>query len=118
MKKKSLPTYLCPLLVQFFGVSLLACAIPLGAILIPNFGLLLEIGHWGILPLFGFFSSLWLTLRGVNCYLAWLPPPICMGFVPWLMIGYPPAIGSAVLCAFLSIVGAASGDVILKQKKR
>jgi len=117
MKKRKAPPYLIPLLVQSIGTSLLSCLIPLGAILLPGLSFFVGIGYWGFLPIFGFCTSLWLTLRGVNCYLAWLLPPICMGGVPWLLIGYPPPIGSAFLCAIISLVGAASGDVLLKKKK-
>lgn len=105
-----------PLLLQCVGISLLSLAVVLGAILCGQ-GFVLTAGYWGVLPLAGFASSLWVARAGISCYLAWILPPVCMSAVPWLIVGYPPYAGSMFLCLFLSMVGAATGEVLRKRRE-
>lgn len=103
-----------PLLLQLLVLLLLSAAVPLVSVLL-GLGPLLTAGYWAVVPLAGFLSALKVTRAGISCYLAWILPPVCMSAAPWLLIGYPPPAGAMLLCAFLSIVGAATGDVLNRQ---
>ena len=70
-----------------------------------------------ILPLLvGPLTACRVTVCGLNCYVAWIVPPVIHTAVPWLCIGYPPPPLTMLLCAFLSLVGAAAGDVLARRK--
>lgn len=113
--KKTLKT-IKPLLLQVLIVCLLSAAVPLAAVL-SGLSAVLAVGYWALLPLAGLLTAMRTTCRGINCYLAWIAPPICMCVVPWLLVGYSPYAGSMLLCVFTSIVGAATGDVINRRKE-
>lgn len=66
---------------------------------------------WGALPLVGAFSAYRATRRGLNPYLAWLAPPICAVAAHCLIWVYPPSPGPVLLCALISLIGAAAGEV-------
>ena len=57
------------------------------------------------------------TRRGLLNYAAWIAPPVCMGLTYFLIWSYLPQPGPVLLCAFLSLVGAAAGEVLSQQKK-
>lgn len=78
------------------------------------FGLL----SWAAMPLLGMFTACWATRKGLLNYAAWIAPPVCMWLSYYLIWQYSPAPGSALLCAFLSLVGAAAGEVLNNQKKK
>ena len=65
----------------------------------------------------GAWSSFRLTRIGLSCYAAWLAPPIFHTAAPWLAIGYPPSVGSALLCAFVSMAAAACADALARLNK-
>lgn len=70
-----------------------------------------DILSWMLIPLSGAGTAYWLTRKGINRYLAWILPPVCYSALPWLVIGYPAKAGVMLLTAFVSIVGAAAGEV-------
>jgi len=67
--------------------------------------------QWTLVPLCGAATAYWLTRKGINQYLTWILPPVCYSALPWLVIGYPPKAGVMLLCVFVSVVGAAAGEV-------
>ncbi|MBQ3079949.1 MAG: hypothetical protein IJC48_08150 [Clostridia bacterium] len=72
---------------------------------------LYSVGIWALVPLSGAIGAYIAVRRGVNAYLAWLVPPICAALVPLIAsMGYLPPAGRVLMCAFISIVGAAAGD--------
>ncbi len=95
-------------------VSLCATLLPL---MFPAAQLFLRIVFLWILPCaVGAWTACRLARCGLNSYAAWLLPPVIHTVLPWLVIGYPPHAGSMALCAFVSLVGAAAGDVLFKQE--
>lgn len=70
---------------------------------------------WLLPAAFGAWSACRLTCLGAISYAAWVLPPVIHTVVPWLFIGYPPAGLSMALCAFVSLVGAATGDVMYRR---
>ena len=70
---------------------------------------------WGLLSIAGFVSACLATQRGLLNYAAWIMPPT-MGFVGhYLVWDYLPGAGPILLCALISLVGAATGEVIRRQ---
>lgn len=67
---------------------------------------------WGVVPLTGLVSACWAVNRGLNNYLAWIAPAPCLFAANYLLWGYAPPAGAALLTAFLSLVGAAAGEVM------
>ena len=101
-------------LIVMLLISLCATFLPL---LFPSISAPLRILFLWVLPAaFGAWSSCRLTRTGVISYAAWIAPPVVHSIVPWLSIGYPPAGLSMALCAFVSLVGAAAGDVLYKRE--
>lgn len=72
---------------------------------------------WAIVPLMGAVSAYRATRRGLNNYLAWLAPPICTVAVHALVWVYLPEPGPALLCALVSLIGAAAGEVANREAK-
>lgn len=72
---------------------------------------------WGIAPICGFFSACIATRKGLLNYAAWLTPPVTEVIGNLLVWGYSPAVGPVFLCAFISLVGAATGEVLKSQNK-
>ena len=73
---------------------------------------------WGVAPIAGFISACMATRRGLLNYAAWIAPPAMEVFGSLLVWGYSPAMGPVFLCAFISLVGAATGEVLNRQYKR
>lgn len=74
---------------------------------------------WGIWPLFGLISSYMVTVRGVNNFLAWIAPPLAGLTAHYLAFFFMPSTaGPFFVCALMSIVGAAAGDVIKKNRSK
>ena len=116
MKKhrRILPGWLLVWLVQILVMLALSVVIALSyyasAVL---HGLL----FWGGLSMAGFAAACLATVKGLLNYAAWIMPPI-MGFVGhYLVWDYLPGFGPILLCAFVSLVGAATGEVIKGQRK-
>lgn len=67
---------------------------------------------WGLTPIAGAVSACLATKRGLNNYAAWIAPPLMLiagYFLIWHMLPQP---GPVLLCAFISLIGAATGQVL------
>ncbi|OPZ69298.1 MAG: hypothetical protein BWY81_00496 [Firmicutes bacterium ADurb.Bin467] len=75
-------------------------------------GTLYAVASWAAMPVIGLFTAYFVARRGVNNYLAWIAPPVCLYAAHLIVTGYAPnSVGPALFTAFLSIVGAAAGLV-------
>lgn len=74
--------------------------------------------QWVVLPLLGAVSAYRATRRGLLNYVAWLAPPVCMAAGYCLVWSYLPEPGPVLLCAFVSLVGAAAGEVMNREIER
>ena len=72
---------------------------------------------WGGVPLAGLLSACRAVRRGLNNYLAWIAPAPCLYAANFLLWGYSPPAGPALLTALLSLVGAAAGQVLSQRRK-
>lgn len=82
-------------------------------LLFPAASLPLRIVLEWIAPLLaGAWTSFRLTRAGFIMIGAWVLPPIMHTCVPWLCVGYPPHIVSALACALVSMVAAACGHEV------
>ena len=81
-------------------------------------GALYGICLWLLLPLAGAVSSYLATVKGLLNYAAWLAPAIVLVAVHALLYGYAPHLGQVFLLAFVSLVGAAAGEVVKRGRKR
>ena len=73
---------------------------------------------WAGMPALGLASAYRATRRGLLNYAAWIAPPACMALNHWLLWGYLPDPGPVLLCALISLVGAAAGEVMNQRKGR
>ena len=73
---------------------------------------------WAVMPLGGLAAGCIATRGGLNNYLAWLAPPIMEILGSLIIWGYSPSAGPVFLCGFLSLVGAAAGEVLKRQERR
>ena len=71
---------------------------------------------WAAVPLAGLLTACRAVLRGLNNYLAWLAPPACLYAAHYALWGFSPSPGAALLTAFVSLVGAAAGEVLRLRK--
>ena len=73
---------------------------------------------WVLSPILGFLSGLIATRRGLLNYAAWIAPPVML-FVGYVIAwGYPPQPGPVFLCGLISLVGAATGEVLNQRQKK
>lgn len=78
---------------------------------------LYAVAAYGLMPLAGAFTAYRVVCANVNPYLSWILPPLAATAAGFLAsLGYAPAAGPVLLTAFFSLVGAAVGDVIQKQR--
>lgn len=97
-------------------VALCSTLLPLA---FPSYALPLRVVFLWILPsLAGAWTACILSRSGLNSYLAWLVPPIVHSVVPWIVLGYLPSPFSMLLCAFISLTGAATGEVMRRRDER
>lgn len=73
---------------------------------------------WGVMPLLGLASACMATRRGLLNYAAWLAPPIGQALGHLIVWYYLPDAGPVLLCAFVSLVGAAAGEVLRRAPKK
>ena len=73
---------------------------------------------WVITPLAGFASALLATKKGLLNYAAWIAPPLMLLAGYWIVWGYPIGPGAVLLDAFVSLVGAAAGEVMKRQDRK
>lgn len=99
-------------LLQALSALALGC---LGALSMWLGGVVHGAFQWGIVPLGGAVAAYVAVRKGLNNYLAWLAPPLMEVLGNWLVWGYPPAVGPVFLCGFISLVGAAAGEVRNRQ---
>lgn len=78
---------------------------------------LYTVSAWIVTPLFGAYTAFRAVLRGLSNYAAWIAPPACMFAAHCIVWGFSPSPGPALLCAFVSLIGAATGEV-LKQRRQ
>lgn len=109
--KKWLWILLIQIVSMFTFSMLVSLSIWLGALL---HGICL----WLIMPAAGFISSHYATRKGLLNYIAWLIPPTAQVFANLLLWGYSPSIAPVFFCGFVSLVGAAAGEVIKRRHKR
>lgn len=75
------------------------------------------IALWALMPAAGLLTACRAVLRGLNNYLAWIAPAPCLYAANYLLWGYSPPAGPALLTAFFALVGAAAGQVLLQRRK-
>ena len=115
-QKRSVPAkWLLILLIQLISMLALGALISLSVIPGKVFH---GICQWGVMPICGFISACMATKKGLLNYAAWIAPPVMEVFGNLLVWGYSPSIGPVFLCAFISLVGAATGEVLKVQNKR
>jgi hypothetical protein len=74
------------------------------------------VGIWVVVPAFGAASAYYVTVMGLSNYAAWLMPPLTAVAGHYLAFFYPPeSAGPAFLCALLSVIGAAAGEVVKRR---
>ena len=102
-------------LVQFASMLLAAVVVALSLYLGKlAHGLCL----WALMPLAGFASACAATRKGLLNYAAWIAPP-AMEFVGNLLIwGYAPEAAPVFFLSFISLVGAATGEVLKRQARK
>ena len=71
---------------------------------------------WAGAPLAGLFTSCRAVRRGLNNYLAFLAPAPCLYLAHALLWGFIPQAGPGLVTAFLSLIGAAAGEVLNRRK--
>ncbi|MBR3504697.1 MAG: hypothetical protein IKO07_10730 [Clostridia bacterium] len=71
--------------------------------------------QWITLPLLGGATAGLVARSGLSHYLAWLPPPLIVSAVPWLIVGYPLQPGVMLLCCLVSMIGASTGEVLRRR---
>ena len=104
--------------LQFFVMLIVALCATYLPLLFPAVSVLLRAVFLWILPCtLGPVTACAATRRGLISYAAWILPPLVHSAVPWLCIGFPPSPGSMLLCAFVSLVGAAAGDVLQRRDR-
>jgi len=70
---------------------------------------------WGVMSIAGFASACLATCGGLLNYAAWIAPPLTILLGHSMVWRYLPGAGPILLCAFISLVGAATGEVIKRQ---
>ena len=73
--------------------------------------------QWIALPVLGALTAGVLSRAGVTHYLSWLPPPLVVSAVPWLIMGFPLAPGVMLICCLTSMIGASTGEVLRRRAK-
>ncbi len=73
---------------------------------------------WGLAPIIGF-AAAWIATRcGLLNYAAWIAPPVTLFLGYDLIWSYAPPAGPVFLCGFISLVGAATGEVLNQRQKK
>lgn len=96
-------------LVQILLMAALGAAV---AMLSPLGTWIHGIASWALMPLAGAVSAYRATRRGLLNYAAWIAPPACMGAAHWAIWTYLPSPGPVLVCALISLIGAAAGEVM------
>ena len=103
------------LLTQFASVFLLSL---IGYLLRP-IPLIHTIFIYALIPLLSAFGACVLVTKGINPYLTWFLPPLGMTAAAYLStLGISQSALPMMITSFVSLIGAATGDTILKTGKR
>ena len=104
--------------LQLVIMAVASAAATLGPLLFPALNAPLKvILQWIGLPLFGAVTAGILARAGVTHYLSWLPPPLVVSAVPWLILGFPLPPGVMLICCLTSMIGASTGEVLRRRAK-
>lgn len=95
-------------------VMLTACL--LGELSYYLSGFLHSLLLWIALPLLGAYTACRCVLWGLNNYAAWIFPPLAMIGASFILWGYAPHAGPVLVCALISMTGAAAGQVLSERK--
>ena len=111
-----------PRRLKWYGVLLLQVILTLAAFLLLDLSLLIGgfvygMCRWVFMPLCGLLSACISTRAGFINYLAFLVPPLASLLSSLILWGYLPQPAPVFVCGFVSLVGAAAGEV-LKQNTR
>lgn len=102
-------------LIQFaamLALSLLAALSILAGRFVHNLCL------WLLLPLAGGVSACIATRKGLLNYAAWIAPPVMEFAASRILWGYAPEVAPVFFCAFISLVGAATGEVLKRSARK
>lgn len=111
MKKK----WLCAWLIQIV-IMLIVCVLQALSYMLSV--ILYDILLWGMVPLAGLLTAYRAVKRGLLNYAAWIAPPVCLYFSHLIVWGFAPSAGAALLSAFVSLIGAAAGEVSVQRSQR
>ena len=117
MKEKKQPKLRCKWLVIW--LVQFASTLALGVLIAQSYYLgavLHGILFWGLMSVAGCISACMATRKGLLNYAAWIAPPMMGLLGHYLVWGYAPNAGPIFLCAFISLVGAAAGEVLKRQE--
>ena len=113
-KRPCRPGWIVAWIVQFIEMLIMGALSSLALGLHPiAYGAAL----WVLMPLAGAFTACRAVQRGLLNYAAWIAPPVCLFAAHTAIWGYVPPAGAMLVCAFISLIGAAAGEVIIRQKK-
>ena len=99
-----------------FAVMLAACLVAEVSYYVSD--LLRDVLIWALIPFLGALTAYRCVLRGLNNYAAWIAPPACAVIASLILWGYVPHGGPVLVCAFVSLVGAAAGEVRRSENKK
>ena len=116
IRKKNIPLkWLWILLIQMVSMLLLSLALEQSYYLSI---VLHGICTWVLFPLAGMFSACFATRKGLLNYAAWIVPPAMqfLGYcICWPYFLKP---GPVFLCGFISLIGAAAGEVLKRRDNK
>lgn len=102
------------LLIEWLILALLASLVALSYWLGGTFHGIL---FWCLMPAAGFAAAYFSTVKGLLNYAAWLAPPVMMAGMHYVFWGFMPSVAPVFFCGFISLVGAATGEVVKRQRK-
>ena len=117
VKHKSIPKRMKWPVVWLLQFAAMLLASALTALSLWLGGTIHGLMSWLFMPAAGFVSALIVTRSGLLNYAAWIAPPVMMFLGHWIFWAYSPKVGPVFLCAFISLVGAAAGEVLKQQTK-
>jgi hypothetical protein len=106
--------------VQIVSLSAISAANAIMPLVLPLSDPIMfqRIISWLIIQIAGTLSAYYAVRTGLSNFFAWIMPPVLYTSIPWLIIGYPPGAGPMLLCALVSIMGAAAGVEINKREEK
>ena len=104
-------------IVSLSAISMANAIMPL-VLPLPDPIMFQRVISWIAIQIAGALSACYAVKTGLGSFFAWIMPPVLYASIPWLIIGYPPGAGPMLLCALLSIMGAAAGDEMNKKEDK